>query len=39
MYISELSYFSDVFRESNLTAAAKSCFISKPSISESITKL
>src|ERR1700694_1795454 len=33
MDIRELRYFSAVFRERNLTAAARRCFISQPSIS------
>ena len=39
MDIRELRYFSAVFRERNLTAAAKRCFISQPSISAAITNL
>ncbi len=39
MDIRELRYFSAVFRERNLTAAARRCFISQPSISAAITNL
>ena len=39
MDIRELRYFAAVFRERNLTAAAKRCFISQPSISAAITNL
>jgi DNA-binding transcriptional LysR family regulator len=39
MDIRELRYFSAVFSERNLTAAAKRCFISQPSISAAITNL
>src|SRR5882724_7573366 len=39
MDIRELRYFSAVFRERNLTAAARRCFISQPSISAAITTL
>src|SRR5260370_25564891 len=39
MDIRELRYFASVFRERNLTAAAKHCFISQPSISAAITHL
>jgi DNA-binding transcriptional LysR family regulator len=39
MDIRELRYFSAVFGERNLTAAAKRCFISQPSISAAITNL
>src|SRR5262245_59870448 len=39
MDIRELRYFAAVFREQNLTAAAKRCFISQPSISAAITNL
>ena len=39
MDIRELRYFAAVFRERNLTAAAKNCFISQPSISAAITHL
>jgi DNA-binding transcriptional LysR family regulator len=39
MDIRELRYFAAVFRERNLTAAAKICFISQPSISTAITHL
>lgn len=39
MDIRELRYFAAVFREGNLTAAAKRCFISQPSISAAITNL
>jgi DNA-binding transcriptional LysR family regulator len=39
MDIRELRYFATVFRERNLTAAAKICFISQPSISTAITHL
>src|SRR5258705_1422000 len=39
MDIRELRYFTAVFRERNLTAAAKRCFISQPSISAAITNL
>lgn len=39
MDIRELRYFAAVFRERNLTAAARRCFISQPSISAVITNL
>src|SRR5882757_6906841 len=39
MDIRELRYFAAVFWERNLTAAAKRCFISQPSISAAITNL
>src|SRR5258708_27524264 len=39
MDIRELRYFSAVFRERNLTAADRRCFISQPSISAAITNL
>jgi len=39
MDIRELRYFSAVFAERNLTAAARRCFISQPSISAAITNL
>ncbi|WP_024512485.1 LysR family transcriptional regulator [Bradyrhizobium sp. ARR65] len=39
MDIRELRYFAAVFEERNLTAAAKRCFISQPSISTAITNL
>src|SRR5258707_7633602 len=39
MDIRELRYFAAVFRERNLTAAARRCFISQPSISAAITNL
>jgi DNA-binding transcriptional LysR family regulator len=39
MDIRELRYFAAVFAERNLTAAAKRCFISQPSISTAITNL
>jgi DNA-binding transcriptional LysR family regulator len=39
MDIRELRYFSAVFSERNLTAAARRCFISQPSISAAITNL
>ena len=39
MDIRELRYFAAVFSERNLTAAAKRCFISQPSISAAITNL
>ena len=39
MDIRELRYFAAVFQERNLTAAAKRCFISQPSISTAITSL
>ncbi|MBR1210731.1 LysR family transcriptional regulator [Bradyrhizobium sp. JYMT SZCCT0180] len=39
MDIRELRYFTAVFSERNLTAAAKRCFISQPSISAAITNL
>jgi DNA-binding transcriptional LysR family regulator len=39
MDIRELRYFAAVFRERNLTAAARRCFISQPSISAAITSL
>ena len=39
MDIRELRYFAAVFRERNLTAAARACFVSQPSISTAITHL
>ena len=39
MDIREPRYFAAVFRERNLTVAAKRCFISQPSISAAITNL
>ncbi|VIO65711.1 Hca operon transcriptional activator HcaR [Bradyrhizobium ivorense] len=39
MEIRELRYFAAVYRERNLTAAARRCFISQPSISAAITNL
>ena len=39
MDIRELRYFAAVFSERNLTAAAKRCFISQPSISAAITNM
>jgi DNA-binding transcriptional LysR family regulator len=39
MDIRELRYFTAVFRERNLTAAARRCFISQPSISAAIANL
>src|SRR3954454_20161162 len=39
MDIRELRYFAAVFSERNLTAAARRCFISQPSISAAITHL
>jgi DNA-binding transcriptional LysR family regulator len=39
MDIRELRYFAAVFKERNLTAAARRCFISQPSISAAITNL
>ena len=39
MDIRELRYFASVYRERNLTAAARRCFISQPSISAAITNL
>ena len=39
MDIRELRYFAAVFQERNLTAAARRCFISQPSISAAITNL
>ncbi len=39
MDIRELRYFEAVFQERNLTAAARRCFISQPSISAAITNL
>jgi DNA-binding transcriptional LysR family regulator len=39
MDIRELRYFAAVFGERNLTAAAKRCFISQPSISAAIANL
>src|SRR5438034_7769108 len=39
MDIRELRYFAAVFRERNLTAAARRCFISQPSVSAAITNL
>ncbi|KGT78805.1 LysR family transcriptional regulator [Bradyrhizobium japonicum] len=39
MEIRELRYFAAVYRERNLTAAARACFVSQPSISTAITHL
>ena len=39
MDIRELRYFAAVYRERNLTAAARACFVSQPSISTAITHL
>ena len=39
MDIRELRYFAAVYRERNLTAAARACFVSQPSISTAITNL
>jgi DNA-binding transcriptional LysR family regulator len=39
MDIRELRYFAAVYRERNLTAAAKRCFVSQPSISAAIAGL
>src|SRR5689334_14158309 len=39
MDIRELRYFAAVYRERNLTAAARACFVSQPSISTAITSL
>ena len=39
MDIRELRYFSAVFGERNLTAAARRCFVSQPSISTAISNL
>jgi DNA-binding transcriptional LysR family regulator len=39
MDIRELRYFAAVFRERNLTIAARRCFISQPSVSLAITNL
>lgn len=39
MDIRELRYFAAVYRERNLTAAARTCFVSQPSISTAITNL
>lgn len=39
MDIRELRYFAAVYRERNLTAAARVCFVSQPSISTAITNL
>ncbi|MDA9434378.1 LysR family transcriptional regulator [Bradyrhizobium sp. CCBAU 51627] len=39
MDIRELRYFAAVYRERNLTAAARTCFVSQPSISAAITNL
>jgi DNA-binding transcriptional LysR family regulator len=39
MDIRELRYFAAVFRERNLTVAARRCFISQPSVSLAITNL
>ncbi|MCK1382974.1 LysR family transcriptional regulator [Bradyrhizobium sp. 21] len=39
MDIRELRYFAAVYRERNLTAAARTCFVSQPSISTAITSL
>ncbi|MCP3398279.1 LysR family transcriptional regulator [Bradyrhizobium sp. CCGB20] len=39
MDIRELRYFTAVYRARNLTAAARACFVSQPSISTAITNL
>ena len=39
MDIRELRYFAAVYRARNLTAAARACFVSQPSISTAITNL
>jgi DNA-binding transcriptional LysR family regulator len=39
MDIRELRYFAAVYRERKLTAAARACFVSQPSISTAITHL
>src|ERR1700720_3326246 len=39
MEIRELRYFAAVYSERNLTAAARHCFISQPSISAAIANL
>jgi DNA-binding transcriptional LysR family regulator len=39
MDIRELRYFTAVYRARNLTAAARQCFVSQPSISTAITNL
>ena|SRR5437763_318920 len=39
MDIRELRYFAAVYRERSLTAAARACFVSQPSISTAITNL
>ncbi|WIW48551.1 LysR family transcriptional regulator [Bradyrhizobium sp. 62B] len=39
MDIRELRYFAAVYRERNLTSAARACFVSQPSISTAITSL
>lgn len=39
MDIRELRYFAAVYRERSLTAAARTCFVSQPSISTAITNL
>ena len=39
MDIRELRYFAAVYRERNLTAAARACLVSQPSISTAITNL
>ncbi len=39
MDIRELRYFAAVYRARNLTAAARTCFVSQPSISTAITNL
>lgn len=39
MDLRELRYFAAVYRERNLTAAARTCFVSQPSISTAITNL
>ena len=39
MEIRELRYFAAVYSERNLTAAARRCFISQPSISAAIANL
>lgn len=39
MDLRELRYFAAVYRERNLTAAARACFVSQPSVSTAITSL
>jgi DNA-binding transcriptional LysR family regulator len=39
MDIRELRYFEAVFRERNLTAAARRCFVSQPSVSAALAQL